>query len=154
MHLMTQMTEITESINLWIVQYMCVLPCHQDTPKNFKTSKIPSFFGSHWHIIMYPLAVREILKNLMNNPELNRTEWSNNKFLTKFFFMEVININHFNDFVSIENYIMFFESNAKFANKYTCKILQHMQFITISVFPCHCRLLSLISLWLFILYNQ
>lgn len=44
MHLMTQLTEITESINLLILQYICVLPCHQDTPKNFKTSKIPSFF--------------------------------------------------------------------------------------------------------------
>lgn len=73
---MTQLTEITESINLLIhvLQYICVLPCHQDTPKNFKTSKIPSSFLDLIDIIMYPLAVREILKNLMNNPELNRTE--------------------------------------------------------------------------------
>lgn len=34
--------------------------------------------------------------------------------------MEVININYFNDFVLIENYIMFFESNVKFVNKYIC----------------------------------
>lgn len=96
--------------------YYHVIKTHQ------RILRLPKFllFLDLIDIIMYPLAVREILKNLMNNPELNRTEWSNNKFLTKFFFMEVININHFNDFVSIENYIMFFESNAKFANKYTC----------------------------------
>lgn len=45
--------------------------------------------------------------------------------------MEVININHFNDFVSIENYIMFFESNAKFANKYTynCNICNSLPLV-------------------------
>lgn len=74
-------------------------------------------------IIMYFFVVREIFKNFMNNFELNRIEWFNNKFFIKFFFMEVININYFNDFVLIENYIMFFESNVKFVNKYICKIL-------------------------------
>lgn len=34
--------------------HVCV-PCHQDTPKNFKTSKILSFFLDL--IDMYPLAV-------------------------------------------------------------------------------------------------